>query len=340
MIVSRPFKAGQFTSALAIVLLLVGLLNACQKNDPEPAPGFTFESVSGFVISDDGVKLLATNAGLCSLDVDQGIYVAMDKQLKDSPLNDLVYSYALPEKELWLASNMGAGNYTGDYLLTQGNSGLHSDQVSQIGFNPANIAFFASSDGLSVLNGDAWSLYPGMNDFFLYNTISDIGSASNGYTYVTTYGGGVERFKAGLDGISGATLMDSDWTGLESNYVYSVYIDDTTQVYGTDQGLGFHFSEYTKWDWELYTTSDGLVNDTVLSVVRDHSGNWWIGTARGISMFDETNWVNYTSDQNEMTGNRVQYLAIDLDGSVWMASDGGLSHFIGGQWVAYPIEYK
>lgn len=337
---SRPFKAGQNFSSLAVILLLVGLLGACKKKDPDPIPSFIFETVSGFVISDEGQKLVATNAGLCYLDVDQGIYVAMDNQLKNEALNDLVYSFPAPEKELWLASDIGAYNYTGDNLLTESNSGLQKNLVSQIGFNPDNIAFFASSDGLSMLNGETWSLYPGMENFFLYHEISDIGSASNGYTYVCTKGGGIERFKADLDGISGATLMDTDWTQLESNYISSVYIDDTTQVYATDMGVGFHFSEYTKWDWEVYTTDDGLVNNEVLSVVRDHSGLWWIGTAEGISMFDGSTWLSYTVDENDMCSNRAQYLAVDTDGSVWMASDEGLSRFSDGQWVAYPKASK
>ena len=321
---------------LPVILLLVGFINACKKNDPEPRPSFAFETVRGLVISDEGLKLLATDAGLCSLDVDQGIYIAMDNPLKGEVLNDLVYSFNSPEKKLWLASEKGAYNDTDDHLLTEANSGLQNNMVSQIGFNHGNIAFFASSDGLSLLNGETWSLYPGMDDFFLYHEISDIGSTSNGYTYVCTKGGGIERFKAGLDGISGSTIMDTDWTRLESNYIASVYIDDTTQVYATDMGVGFHFSEYTKWDWEVYTSADGLVNDEVLSVVRDFSGNWWIGTAEGISMFDESHWVSYTSDQYDMCSNRAQYLAVDLDGSVWMASDQGLSRFSDGQWVAYP----
>jgi ligand-binding sensor domain-containing protein len=333
---SPPFNAGQFIRLLAATLLITGMPQGCNQDDPDPVTGFTFESVTGFVISDQGTKLLATDAGLCSLDVDRGIYTEMENPLKSYPLNDLGFSLTPQDGELWIASNEGVCNFTMDDLFTEGNSGLQNDQVIQIGFNYRNLAFFASSDGLSLLNEDTWSQYSGLDDLFQSHEISDIGSATNGYTYVTTYGGGIERFKAGPDGISGATLMDTDWTRLESDYIYSVYIDDTTQVYGTDLGVAFHFSEYTKWDWEVYTTSDGLVNDTVLSVTRDPSGNWWIGTAQGISMFDGTQWISYTSDQHDMTGNRAEYLAVDQDGSVWMASDGGLSHFTGGQWVSYP----
>lgn len=335
----RTGRSGEAILCMSLVFMLFSMLNACKKEDPPPQ-AFHFESVSGFVISETGEKLLATNAGLCSLDVSSGSYLAIENQLRGTSLNDLVYSYSTAEWELWQASPVGAHNFTADYLLNTANSGIQSDEVGQIGFNPENTAFFSFSGGLSLLSGDTWGVYQGMNDFFLNHEISDIASASNGYTYVTTFGGGIERFKAGVDGISGATIMDTDWTMLESDYVYSVYIDDTTQVYGTDYGVGFHFSEYTKWDWEVYTSQHGLVNDTVLSVVRDRSGNWWIGTANGVSMFDESQWVNYTINEHDMCGKQAKYLALDTDGSVWMASDNGLSRFSGGLWVAYPMTSK
>lgn len=324
-------------SVLIVILILSVFLSACKKNDPEPAPSFAFQTVSGFVISDAGEKLLATDAGLCSLDVSNGLYVAIENQLENEPLNDLVYSFTSPERELWLASDKGGYNQTADYVHNQANSALQNDQVSDIGFNHEHYAFFASTEGLSLLNGEQWSNYAGLDDFFLYHQISDIGSASNGYTYVTTYGGGIERFKADIDGISGATIMDTDWTQMESNYVHSVYIDDTTQVYGTNLGVAFHFSEYTKWDWEVYTTADGLVNDTVLSVVRDLSGNWWMGTANGVSMFDDLAWVSYSPDDYKMAGKQASFLALDTDGAVWMASDEGLSRYSEGSWTAYPV---
>ncbi|MDX2430001.1 MAG: hypothetical protein QNK35_03645, partial [Bacteroides sp.] len=43
---SHPFKAGQNFSSLAVILLLVGVLGSCKKNDPEPQPSFTFETVT------------------------------------------------------------------------------------------------------------------------------------------------------------------------------------------------------------------------------------------------------------------------------------------------------
>ena len=135
---------------LVISLMVASIFSSCKKNDPEPAPVFSFKSVSGLAISDEGVKLLATNAGLCSLDVSQGIYLAVENELGSSALYDLVYSYPNQGKDLWGASGQGAYNFTASYLLSSSNSGLQNDQVSQIGFNPDHIGIFASSDGLCV----------------------------------------------------------------------------------------------------------------------------------------------------------------------------------------------
>ena len=135
------------------------------------------------------------------------------------------------------------------------------------------------------------------NDLYQNHEITDVASAVNGFTYITTNGGGIERFEMGVDGISSATIFDSDWTLLESNNINTVFIDSITQAYGTDMGVGLHFSEFTKWDWEIYSTIDGLIDNNVISVLKDKSNNWWFGTNVGLSKFDNTNWTNYTVEK-------------------------------------------
>ena len=54
--------------------------------------------------------------------------------------------------------------------------------------------------------------------------LTDAYSDTNGYTYATTNGGGVERFMIDVDGISGATVFDSEWSGLESDIINTVFI--------------------------------------------------------------------------------------------------------------------
>jgi len=208
--------------------------------------------------------------------------------------------------------------------------------VIHIHFDQDSIQYFVTPEGVSILNHQEWVLSAGQDDLYLKFKITDIGSTTNGFTYVTTLGGGIERFSTDVDGISGATLFDTEWTALESNNINTVFIDDTIQAYGTDRGAALHFSEYTKRDWMLYTIKDGLINDTVLAIVRDHSDNWWFGTTRGVSRLMGSQWTSYSIETHPIISNQVKFLAIDPDGSVWMATDQGLSKFINDQWVSYP----
>jgi ligand-binding sensor domain-containing protein len=321
---------------MLLAIALTGLFKACEKDDTAGTEGIPFEVVNGFVISTQGAKLLATDNGLYSFDEPGGTYAFVPGEIGHIPLNDLACSGTDAEHELWLATPTGACNHTARFFYTEDNSGLHDNQVIHLYFDAQQGAYFAAPDGLSILNNEGWDWYPGQDSLYVRYRITDIASATNGYTYVTTDGGGIERFKAGVDGISGATIFDTDWTRLESNHIHTVFVDDTVQVYGTSRGAAMHFSEYTKWDWQIYTTSDGLISDTVLAVVKDGSGRWWFGTSRGISRFDGSGWTSYSAETIDLAGNYIKFMAVDTDGSVWSASDEGLSQFMDDRWVSYP----
>jgi ligand-binding sensor domain-containing protein len=327
-------SAARSFCVMVLAIALTGVFNACDKEDPEE--GVLFERINGFVISSQGAKLLATDNGLYSFDERSGTYTFVPSAIEHAPLSDLAYSGTDPEGELWLATRTGAYNHTAQFSYTEENSGLDNNQITHLCFDDHQGAYFAAPDGLSILYSGDWTISRGLDSLYVRYGITDIASATNGYTYVTTDGGGIERFKADVDGISGATIFDTDWTQLESNHIHTVFIDDTVQVYGTSRGVAMHFSEYTKWDWQIYTTSDGLISDTVLAVVKDGSDRWWFGTPRGVSTFDGSGWTNYAAETDDPAGNRIMFLALDSDGSVWSASDEGLSQFIDDRWVSYP----
>jgi ligand-binding sensor domain-containing protein len=319
---------------VGFAILLLFLLNSCGNDDLNETEKTLFETVNGFVISKKGEKFMATDKGLYSFNEKDG-YKAVTGNIQLSPLNDLNYSKKQPVNELWLTSNSGILNYATQQQLTSTNSGIKNDVITRLDFDFKNRGIFATPDRLSILDNNKWIESKGLNDIYLKFKITDIASASNGFTYVTTKGGGVERFEMDVDGISGATIFDTDWSKLESNNINTVYIDSITQVYGTDAGVAFHLSEFTKWDWETYSKNDGLINDTVIAVVKDGSKNWWFGTRQGLSSFGNSKWTNYSVKTHNLISNNIKFLAVDIDGTVWFASDEGLSHFINGQWINY-----
>lgn len=319
---------------IGIVMFIGILFFACDNNDPKEVEDPTFEIVTGFTISKNGEKLLATDNGLFLFDDTSEKFTFVNTEPLIGPLNDLAISNTQVE-ELWLASNEGAYNFTTMELITSENSELLSNNVGNLNFDFNSRTYFATPQGVSILDNSEWSENLGKDSLFLKYQITDIASAINGFTYTTTNGGGVERYNLDVDGVSSATIFDTDWTKLESNNINTVYIDSITQVYGTDMGVAMHFSEYTKWDWETYTKNDGLIDNNVISVVKDKSNNWWFGTILGLCRFDNSSWTSYTVETDGILSNNIKFLAADIDGSVWVASDNGLSQFNNNQWINY-----
>jgi len=99
--------------------------------------------------------------------------------------------------------------------------------------------------------------------------------------------------------------------------------------------LIMHFSSviYSQ-SFTNYTTSDGLVNDTVNCIAIDQLGNKWFGTAAGISKFDGNNWTTYTTNGN-FINDAISCIAVDLQNNVWFGGMGGVLKFDGVNWILF-----
>jgi ligand-binding sensor domain-containing protein len=54
----------------------------------------------------------------------------------------------------------------------------------------------------------------------------------------------------------------------------------------------------------------------------------WIGTKKGVSSFDgKESWKSYTV-KDGLSGNDIRDISVDKDGSIWFATDKGVSHYI------------
>ena len=47
-------------------------------------------------------------------------------------------------------------------------------------------------------------------------------------------------------------------------------------------------------------------------------------------------YLSFSKKSHFILSNRIQFLAKDIDGSIWFASDEGLAHFINNEWLNYP----
>ncbi|MBE7212773.1 MAG: diguanylate cyclase, partial [Gluconacetobacter diazotrophicus] len=69
--------------------------------------------------------------------------------------------------------------------------------------------------------------------------------------------------------------------------------------------------------------------NSIVALLTDHRGWIWVGTARGVSVFDGTRWVS-VDDNTGLASNDVNQggLREDPDGTIWIATSTGLSHLL------------
>lgn len=320
------------TLAICAVLLSLG---SCRERNEEPG---MFTRVSGFVINEKGMKLLATDAGLFNLNTRLGNYIKVSSPVAlPGSLNHASYFKQSSHWELWLTSDAGAFNLYTKESFTKSNGGLHSNLIKYVAADTSGRICFACPDGLSVLNDSVWIKYQGFDNLYSFHEISGIGAGEDGFFYVTTRGGGVECFSLDADGISGATLYEKDWSKLGTNNVFTIFMAGNTQVYGTDKGIAMHFSRYTKWDWEAYNKEDGLVCDTVYAITKDRTGAWWFGTHKGISRYDGGEWQSFTPGSAGIPEGEFLFSDADTDSSVWFVYKEGLLRHKNGIWDTFPF---
>lgn len=332
-------------SRLIFMIMILSLFNSCKKETPAPLPEvFTFPSkvIHKIVVDNTGVKWFATEKGVISYDGSKWTRYSDDKNLTTGSVTDFAFDIASGIKKLWLATFVGTSSYEfGTTAISVVNyssksSGILSDSITAVGIDQANVKYFGTSKGLSIFNGTKWDKYLGRTNEVILSRfkISSVSTATNGYTYAATQGGGVSRFKY-TDAVSGETTLNKPWAwGLPSDTVYTVVADGIAQWYGTNRGIGYHSTQDTKTDWITYTRADGLVCDTVNAIAKDLTGSMWFGTHLGVSKFTVDKWLNYTI-KDGLVANKVNTIAVDADGSIWFGTDNGISHLINNQWISY-----
>ncbi|KAA3596273.1 MAG: T9SS C-terminal target domain-containing protein [Calditrichaeota bacterium] len=115
--------------------------------------------------------------------------------------------------------------------------------------------------------------------------------------------------------------------------ITAMAIENDTLWAGTKGGL-------LKWNlvdstYEKFLATDGLADNYVTSIAIGSNNTKWIGTGKGISKFDGSNWTSYNSLNSGLIYNYVTDIAFDVNGDVWISTENGVSMFDGTNWINY-----
>ncbi len=93
--------------------------------------------------------------------------------------------------------------------------------------------------------------------------------------------------------------------------------------------------------WRTFTTSEGLVDNQILSLGFDLVGGLWIGTVSGVMRYDGQSFSPAPENVRVLQG-PVSVIYLDQDGQMWFgngfSTSGGLAMFDGANWHGFSIE--
>ncbi len=357
------------TVYMMLIFLVATALSAAQWTTFNTSnSGLASNSVRTIVIDANGNKWFGTDKGLSAFD--GTTWVTYEKQdtkqtLADNKINDIAFEITSYGPELWIATDNGISVFAIPSIdaVTQAtpyrtdNTGLISNKVTVAAVDTLrHQRWFGTQNGVSLFTGSEWRNFDRESDPPLaWDNVTDIGvDPQGGWKYICTVNGqenernGVSRLRTipdSIDAITAPSPYSAEWSGLYSPNVLCVFMDsDGSQWFGTEEGFGFHDSTETKGGWSVFTTFEGLVNDTVQAIVKGENQVAWIGTPNGLDRFEyefgqfgiDNESVKFTTFTTEdgLASNNILDLVLDTDGTLWVATDNGVSHYGPGTHVA------
>ena len=260
--------------------------------------------------------------------------------------------------------------------------GLINNGVNCLDVAPGDVMWFGTQAGVSVFDGNAWTTHSTSTDVgFVDDVVTALKVLSNGDVWI-----GSDFGAAHYDGSFWTTYTESD--GLGDDRIRVIHEDLNGSIwFGTNAGITkFDGSAWTSWgtaeglpfggvtsiDEQPFlllhlgsalggvtifingfsseiTENEGLLNDKVRSNVTDISGNHWIGTSDGISVFNNSNQLiaqhttMFTLPAPD-TLNPVEDIVIDSQGNIWagvyvdyLVTEGGITAYNGSEWTQFDV---
>jgi len=113
--------------------------------------------------------------------------------------------------------------------------------------------------------------------------------------------------------------------------IYALFEDRSGQLWaGTQNSL----ANFDGQKWKLFTTHDGLSENSVRAIAQDANGDFWIGTeSSGLNFFKDGKFSSIKKSENGLPGNDISCLYADKDGVLWVGTSGhGLARLQNGKW--------
>lgn len=265
--------------------------------------------------STDGLTFFGTDGGGISI-YQSGRFETLN--LKTGLINNVVWSIESgPSGEVYLGTSGGLSVFTDGKFsnLTQDN-GLPATRIYSV-YRARDGSVYLGTDGGGVAiyrSGSIKNL--GTDRGLTDNSVLSIAETEDGTLYFGTYSHGISVFRNGAF----ADAIDES-AGLLSDAVKTVYATGGTVYAGTESGVSIIENDNVI---RSLTVADGLIHNTVLSVLKDRKGRLFFGTPAGLTLLDDSTLLNF-STKDGLSNNVIAAIEEDDDGNIYVTTNKGIN---------------
>ncbi|NIM79873.1 MAG: GHKL domain-containing protein [Candidatus Aminicenantes bacterium] len=232
---------------------------------------------------------------------------------------------------LWMGTDNGLSRFDGvEFKNFKKEDGLTDNRIKAIlEDRQGNIWIAAGRFGVSCFSADGV-----VNDTHR-NSLAD----RTVYSIVEDKDGklwfGTSKGLSCFDGKTFRHLSPAD--NLHTDIIYAIAIEKKGKLWlGTDKGLGCYENENFS-DYTTYSAEDGLLHNSVTSLLYDSGGSLWIGTTKGLNRLREGKFTFYTKKQG-LIHDSVTAIMEDSIGNTWIGTWNGISLFSGERFLNYSTK--
>ncbi len=260
----------------------------------------------------DGTIWVGTTDGLARFDGQEFIPWNAPASLRDATVYDVRRD---PQGVLWACTSRGVARFDGrEWTLRYSSKDGLPGSAMTTAWDAAWRMWVGTWSGLFRQEGERF-VHVLSADGRSLGEVDDLLTETNGTMWVASWVRGPFRW----DGKELRPLPAA--SGLDVNRSEKIYRDGEGQIWFSTREAGV-----VRWDVASTNLVDAGLGEAGMAMHRDAQGTWWTGGSSGLKRRAAGSSVNYRKADG-LANDRVQTLAPDNKGALWVGTDGGLSRF-------------
>ncbi|MCB8998894.1 MAG: hypothetical protein H6540_02335 [Bacteroidales bacterium] len=325
------------STLLLLLLLLLSFLSSCEKDEPQVKKVYLQnldnKSINALALDESGNLWVGTDSGLYKHSTSG--YLSIEAG-QDTKINSIAFVSNF--KTLWLGTseglirlNMNLGLISPESISS---AKLSDPAINVVYVDPSSANWFGTATGITMNLDTLWQKekFKKNANLSISNlpfediAINSIASWEGDY-YFATNGRSLYRtsnWDASVNAFSGATQWKKPYNGSSLTDTMTVVFVDSRgdQWMGGKAGLQVHSGHIpTSMNTAFF---DELPSPAVNCITEDPDGNIWVGTEKGIVVYNGSVWETKT---DIASGLMVKAILIESSGTVWVGTPDGLLQY-------------